>query len=288
MREFDGKVAVATGGASGIGLALATKAAQEGMKVVVADVEEKALELAVTALRHREFDVTGVLTDVSRPESVRELRDRALAAYGKVHLVFNNAGVAGGGMGPIWEASEKDWQWIAGVNLWGPVHVMRTFLPLMIEQGEEGHMVNTASVAGLVPGNGIYGVTKHAVVALSESIFSQLQMSGAKVCVSVLCPGFVSTRIYEADRNRPEELRNENARPVDPEARRALSRVVIDGIPPSEVADKVFDAVREGRFYILTHDDFDDVIRARFDNILARRNPAPRTAAGQGFPQRSQ
>jgi NAD(P)-dependent dehydrogenase (short-subunit alcohol dehydrogenase family) len=279
MRDFDGKVAVITGAASGIGLALAEKAASEGMKVVLADVEEKALDAAVTDLRRREFDVLGVLTDVTRPESVEALRDKALAAYGKVHLVCNNAGVAGGGAVPIWETTPKDWQWVFGVNFWGVLNGVRTFLPLMLDQGEEGHVVNTGSIAGLVNGNGIYGVSKHAVVALSESMFSQLKLREAKVGVSVLCPGFVSTRIYEADRNRPEGLKNENAVPVDPEARRAMSRVVTEGTPPAEVAAKVFEGIREDRLYIITHDNFDEAIRSRFENVLGRRNPVPRAPA---------
>jgi len=276
MREFEGRVAVVTGGASGIGFALATRAAREGMKVVLADVEEKALDAAVTDLRRQEFDVTGVVTDVSDAPSVEELARKTLDAYGNVHLVFNNAGVAGAGAGAIWEATAKDWQWIVGVNFWGVVNGVRTFMPLLLANGDDGYMVNTGSVAGLVPGNGIYGVTKHAVVALSESIYAHLKMRNARVGVSVLCPGFVSTRIYEADRNRPAALRNEGQEAHAPEARRAVSRVVTEGIPPEDVADAVFDAVREERFYILTHDNFDDAIRARFDNILNRRNPAVR------------
>jgi NAD(P)-dependent dehydrogenase (short-subunit alcohol dehydrogenase family) len=276
MRDFDGKVAVVTGAASGIGLALAEKAASEGMKVVLADVEEKALDAAVTDLRRREFEVLGVVTDVTKAESVEALRDKALAAYGKVHLVCNNAGVAGGGAVPIWETTPKDWQWVFGVNFWGVLNGVRTFLPLLLDQGEEGHVVNTGSIAGLVNGNGIYGVSKHAVVALSESMFSQLKLREAKVGVSVLCPGFVSTRIYEADRNRPAELQNENAAPVDPEARRAMSRVVTEGTPPSEVAEKVFEGIREERLYIITHDNFDEAIRSRFENVLGRKNPVPR------------
>ena len=276
MRDFDGRVAVVTGGASGIGLALAQTAAREGMKVVLADVEEKALDTAVKDLRRQEFDVMGVLTDVSKLESVEALRQKALDAYGKVHVVFNNAGVAGGGAGAIWEATPKDWQWLFGVNFWGVVNGVQTFLPLMLEQGEEGHMVNTGSVAGLISGNGIYGVSKHAVVSLSESLYSQLKLRDAKVGVSVLCPGFVSTRIYEADRNRPDDLRNEDAAPVDAEARRAISRVISEGIPPSQVADAVFQAIRDEQFYIFTHDNFDDAIRTRFENVIGRKNPVSR------------
>jgi NAD(P)-dependent dehydrogenase (short-subunit alcohol dehydrogenase family) len=277
MRDFDGKVAVVTGGASGIGLALATKAAREGMKVVLADVEEKALDAAVTDLRRQEFEVMGVLTDVSKTESVEALRDKALAAYGKVHLLFNNAGVAGGGgAAAIWEATPKDWQWVFGVNFWGVVNGVRAFLPAMLEQGEEGHVVNTGSVAGLLSGNGIYGVTKHAVVSFSESIFNQLTLREAKVGVSVLCPGFVNTNILNAGRNRPEDLKNDGPQPDMAALDGPGAQAIANGMPPAQVADIVFDAVREGRFYILTHSDFDEAIQSRFDNVINRRNPVPR------------
>jgi NAD(P)-dependent dehydrogenase (short-subunit alcohol dehydrogenase family) len=280
MREFEGRVAVVTGGASGIGRALAERFAREGMKVVVADVEEEALSAAVREMRQAEHQVTGVLTDVSRPESVEELARRALEAYGKVHIVCNNAGVAGGSGGPVWEQTLKDWQWLTGVNLWGVVHGVRTFLPIMLRQGEEGHVVNTASVAGLVPGSGIYGVTKHGVVALSEALYSQLKQAEAKVGVSVLCPGFVRTRIHEAARNRPRELQNEGAAPADPALRAFGAQRILSGSPPEMVAEKVFQAVREERFWVLPHDDFDEVIRARMESILSRANPAVRPLQG--------
>ena len=280
MREFDGKVAVVTGGASGIGLALATKAAREGMKVVLGDVEEKALDAAVKDLRRQEFEVMGVLTDVSKAESVEALRDKALAAYGKVHLLFNNAGVAGGGgAAAIWEATPKDWQWLFGVNFWGVVNGVRAFLPVMLEQGEEGHVVNTGSVAGLVSGSGIYGVSKHAVVSFSESIFSQLTLREAKVGVSVVCPGWVNTNILNAGRNRPEDLKNEGPQPDAAAFAGPGAQAIANGMPPAQVADIVFDAIRENRFYILTHTDFDDGIRYRFDNVMNRRNPVPRAIA---------
>ncbi len=174
MRDFAGKVAVVTGAASGIGFGLASRFAEEGMRVVLADVEEPALEAAVTRLRERDFDVVGVLTDVSDADSVQALADKTLAHFGKVHVVCNNAGV-GGGFGKIWEASLKDWQWALNVNLWGVIHGVRTFVPIMLEQGEDGHVVNTASIAGLVPGTRVYSVTKHAVVALSEALYHNLR-----------------------------------------------------------------------------------------------------------------
>jgi len=283
MQDFEGKVAVVTGAASGIGRALAGRFAQEGMKVVLVDIEAPALDTAVAELRHQEYDVTGVATDVSKAESVENLASEALKAYGKVHVLCNNAGVIGE-RGTIWEATLKDWQWLLGVNLWGVVHSIRTFLPIMLAQGEEGHVVNTASSAGLVPGMGIYGVTKHAVVALSESLSIHLQMIGAPIGVSVLCPSAVLTNINNARRNRPPELENEalppSLRETDLKFQRYGQRFMAGyaqrAKQPPEIAEMVVQAVRDGQFYVLTHyDDQIPRIRQRFENIAARRPPAP-------------
>jgi NAD(P)-dependent dehydrogenase (short-subunit alcohol dehydrogenase family) len=277
MREFDGKVAVVTGAASGIGLGLATRFAQERMKVVLADVEEEALEAAVTDLRRQELDVVGVLTDVSNEASVQSLAQQTLDAFGKVHVLCNNAGVAGAGGGPMaWDWTMKDWQWVFGVNFWGVVHGIRAFLPIMIAQDEEGHVVNTASMAGLLPGGGIYGVTKHAVVALSESLYTQLKVTNAKVGVSVLCPGFVHTNISDSERNRPAELSEATEEPLDAtrQAMRDMIRQrIATGMEPMDVAGIVLEAIRSDQFWITTTDEFDAVVRARHDGILARSNP---------------
>ena len=197
MDDLQGKVAVITGGASGIGRAVAGRAAAEGMKVVLGDIEEGPLKEAVGDLTSSGAEALGVVTDVSDGASVEALRDQALDRFGAVHLVHNNAGIGLGG--PIWEVSEEDWRWILGVNLWGVIHGVRTFTPLLVEQGE-GHIVNTASIAGFIaaPFLGPYNATKQAVVAISETLFKDLQAVASPVGVSVLCPGFVQTRIASA------------------------------------------------------------------------------------------
>jgi NAD(P)-dependent dehydrogenase (short-subunit alcohol dehydrogenase family) len=278
MREFAGKVAVVTGAASGMGRAFAERFAREGMKVVLADIEESALDAAVQELRRHEYEVIGVLTDTSSAESVRNLAREALAAHGKVHVLCNNAGVEGYLEGPIWEATPQDWQWTFGVNVWGVVHGVQTFLPIMLAQDEEGHIVNTASATGLVLASNMYGVTKHAVVALSEVLYTQLKQMDAKVSVSVLCPGVVNTRIFEGRRNRPETLRNEadpQRESVGTEARGRLTELARTAMPPADVAEVVIEAIRAGQFYVLTDHEWDERIRTRVGAILQRGNPAP-------------
>jgi NAD(P)-dependent dehydrogenase (short-subunit alcohol dehydrogenase family) len=273
VENLQGKVAVITGGASGIGKAVAEKAAAEGMKVVIGDIEEGALKEAERDLAAGGADVLAVVADVSDAASVRELRDRALDRFGAVHLVHNNAGVGTGG--PIWEVPEADWRWILGVNLWGVVHGIRTFVPLLIEQGE-GHVVNTASIAGLTtaPFLGPYNATKQAVVAISETLYKDLEIAGvAGVGVSVLCPGFVQTRIAESDRNRPAWAPDRDVEGA-PEMRAAIQAMVDGGIPTAAVADRVLDAVRTNAFYILTHPELDEAVRTRFDDIVEGRPPS--------------
>jgi NAD(P)-dependent dehydrogenase (short-subunit alcohol dehydrogenase family) len=275
MQNLESKVAVITGGASGIGRAVAEKAAAEGMKVVLADIEEAALKEAERALTSQGADAIAVVTDVSDAASVRELRERALAQYGAVHLVHNNAGVGGGG--PIWDVPEEDWRWILGVNLWGVIHGVATFVPLLIEQGE-GHVVNTASIAGLTtaPFLGPYSATKQAVVAISETLFKDLQSTGVSgVGVSVLCPGFVRTRIGESARNRPAWAPEPAAEDADgaETLRNAISDLIAAGIAPDTVAEKVFDAVRTDTFYIRTHPQLDAAIATRFSEIMETRPP---------------
>lgn len=284
MQQFEGRVAVVTGAASGMGLAFAERFAREGMKVVLADVEEPALEAAVQRLRQAEHDVIGVRADVSSAESVEALARAALDQYGKVHVVCNNAGVAGdldflGNRNrPLWEYSLRDWEWTFGVNVWGVVHGIRTFLPIMLEQGEAGHIVNTASMAGLLSGPtaGIYGTTKHAVVRITEALYFQLGQMDSKVKASVLCPGIIHTRIFSSGRNRPDPLWDANARPDAAEYERRLAAgdaYFEHGLPPEEVAEQVLQAIRDEQFYILTRDVPLDRVQTRMENIVAMRNP---------------
>lgn len=272
MQRLEGKVAVVTGGASGIGRAVAEAAAAAGMKIVLADIEEAALKDTAAAFEASGADVLSVVTDVSVGASVENLRDEALSRFGAVHLIHNNAGVAVGG--PLWMVSETDWTWVLGVNLWGVIHGIRAFVPLLVEQGE-GHVVNTASLAGLTsPGMlGPYNVTKHSVVTMSETLYRDLAVVGSAVGVSVLCPGFVRTGIAESDRNRPEWAQAP-AVPEGLEFQNVVSTLVASGIEPADVAAQVIDAVRGNRFYIITHPDTFAMVETRLRDILAERNPS--------------
>lgn len=275
MKEFTGKVAVITGGASGIGLGLAEKCIRLGMKIVVADIEDSALSHAQTKLRALGGEVVCVTTDVSKREDVELLARQAFEIFGGVHLLFNNAGVAAGGA--PWEATWNDWEWVVGVNLWGVIHGVKAFTPLMLAQNTQCHIINTASAAGLIAGgfSAPYSVTKHAVVALSENLYLALQQRNAAIRVSVLCPGLVQTNITEAERNRPAELQNE---PLPPHPEReagqaALKAMVATGMRPESVADLVFDAIENEKFYILTHPEWMDVVRLRTRCLLRTENP---------------
>jgi len=280
MQDLRGKCAVVTGAASGIGRAMADAFAAEGMRVVLADIESGALEHAAAAVRARGSAALAVPTDVSQAEQVQALGDRAAAEFGRVDVVCNNAGVALSG--PTWEHTLADWQWLLGVNLWGVVHGVRTFVPLMLKQGGEGHIVNTGSVAGLTsnPFMSIYNVSKHAVVTLSETLQKELTLLGTQVRVSVLCPGFVNTRILEAERNRPAALKNAVATERHPTFEEMASAALAAGMPPAEVAARVVDAVKTGRFYILTHPEFGPRVRERMEDILEGRTPAAALSLG--------
>jgi NAD(P)-dependent dehydrogenase (short-subunit alcohol dehydrogenase family) len=279
MQEFTDKVAVITGAASGIGRALAERCAHAGMKVVLADVDVDALTTTEAALKAAGVLVVAVATDVSKAQEVDALAQQTLAAFGAVHLLCNNAGVWGGIS--AWESSLADWEWVLGVNLWGVIHGLRTFVPLMLAQETEGHIVNTASLAGLLTGRGpaAYRVSKHAVVALSEMLYHQLAQRAAKVKVSVLCPGGVDTQIIDAARNRPAHL--PVARPLRPDeeaVREATQQAVRTGMSPAHVAEQVFQAITADQFYILTHPGGKAWVRTRMEDILQERNPTPQGA----------
>ncbi len=275
MNELAGKVAVVTGAASGLGRAMALAFAAEGMHVALADVDEANLSRAADEVRARGVKALTQRVDVSKGEEVDALAERAAAELGGAHLVCNNAGVSP--LGAAWENTLADWRWALGVNLWGVIHGVRAFAPRFIAQ-DEGHIVNTASVAGLIapPGMGIYNVTKHAVVALSESLFHDLRERKSKVGVSVLCPAYVPTGISDSERNRPAELANPvEEKSAEQLARQAmLKKAVASGkISADEVAQAVVAAVRTDRFYILTHPRIKGAIEARMQDILEERAP---------------
>ncbi|MHB8438014.1 MAG: SDR family NAD(P)-dependent oxidoreductase [Acidimicrobiales bacterium] len=275
MRDLSGRVAVVTGGASGIGWAVARRAGAAGMKVVLADIEGDPLERATRELEATGTETLGVHCDVSDAESVDALRDAAVARFGAVHLVHNNAGVGAGG--PLWELPLTDWHWVLGVNLYGVVHGIRSFVPLMLAQGE-GHVVNTASLAGLVstPLMGPYNASKHAVVTISETLLKDLRMAGgagASVGVSVLCPAFVRTGIARSERNRPSWAPAAGSESSGAVAG-IIGQLVDGGIDPDEVGAAVIDAVQENRFYILTHPESYPAVRRRMNDIVEGRTPS--------------
>jgi NAD(P)-dependent dehydrogenase (short-subunit alcohol dehydrogenase family) len=285
MEQLEDRVAVVTGGGSGIGRAVATQLAGAGMQVVVADIQQDALDATVADLVAAGHRAIGVRTDVSDGDSVDALAEATVAEFGAVHVVHNNAGVGVGG--PVWTHTERDWQWVLGVNLWGVIHGIRAFVPRMLAQGGPAHVVNTASMAGLisVPYLGAYNVSKHGVVTLSETLHRDLHLAGADIGVSVLCPGLVMTNIFESQRNRPEQL-------ADGAGSSGLS-ALLDGagdssatedaigafgqiLSPDEVAAAVVDAVRQDRFYILTHPESTEaLVRTRCDDIVEARHPSP-------------
>ena len=277
MKEFAGKVAVVTGAGSGIGRGLAERCAQEGMRVVLADIDEETLVQAEEELKTAGATVLAVLTDVARDNDVEALAQKTLAAFGAVHLLCNNAGVAAGER--IWEATLADWEWVIGANLWGVIHGVRVFVPIMLEQDTDCHVVNTASMAGFEsnPGKGIYKVTKHGVVSLSETLYHELAQEGAKVKVSVLCPQWVNTRILDSLLKRRHRLQNDpTVVDISPEREariQALRKALQAGMSPAQVADYVFSAIREGKFYIFTHPEGKGGLRRRMEDILQERNP---------------
>jgi len=288
VKEFAGKVAVVTGGASGIGRAIGARLARAGMKVVLADVEAPALQRAAGELaRASGAEVTGVVADVTRFESVQALERAAVAKHGRVHVLFNNAGVGAQEDAPIWELPLNDWRWTFAVNVWGVIHGIKAFLPGMLAHGEEGHVVNTSSGNGglvLVAGTPIYSASKAAVSCITETLHLQLVQQKARLRAHVLYPGpnIVTTNIFDARRNRPAELAREvpqQAPPVTLDTIRSLAKlggVELQTTTPEEVAEHAFQGLLEDAYFILPTTPESEVrLRERFDNVLQRRNPVP-------------
>lgn len=279
MKDFAGRVAVITGAGSGFGREFAKMGHALGMKLVLADIQRDALDATLAELRAAGAQAIGEVVDVAKSEQVRHLADRAYAEYGAVHLLFNNAGVAGGGF--VWENADNDWHWLLGVNLMGVVHGIQHFVPRMLEanrHGEPGHIVNTASIAGFLcpPLMGVYNVSKHAVVALTETLYHDLALAKSTIGTSVLCPAFVPTGIAASERNRPAELARDGELTASMRLAQAQSEKAVSSgrMTAAEVARITFDAIRAERFYVFTHEKILAAVEARFDAVLARAAPA--------------
>ena len=259
-------VAVITGAASGIGRGLAERFATEGMAVVLADIEEVPLAELEKDLLDKGATVIAVRTDVSNSDDVENLAVQTYDTYGAVHILCNNAGVVCSR--PIWEHTIADWEWVLGVNLWGVIHGIRAFVPRMLSQETECHIVNTASILGLVrsPGEGIYKVSKHGVVALSETLADELAQKGSQIQVHVLCPGWVRTGILESVRNRPDSHSHHHNRSFSDD--RNVRAEMATGMSPAEVADHVYNAIQNDIFYIHTHPEHKAWVQKRMDDIL--------------------
>lgn len=288
MKDFRGKTAVITGSASGIGNAIAHSLAKEGARIVLADIEQNALDKAVDELRQAGAEVIGVRTDVGSFESVQALEKAAVAKFGKVHILVSNAGVGAHEDVSMWELPLNDWRWCMTVNVWGVIHGIKAFVPGMLAHGEEGHVVNTSSGNGgliLIPTTPIYSATKAAVSAITESLHLQLAMQGAKIHAHVLYPGphIVASNIFTAARNRPEEFKREVEQVAPPITLESLGQMfdamgrTLHTTTPAEVAEHTMEGLRRDQFYILPwNEDGKSRFRERFEGILETRNPEPR------------
>ncbi len=283
MRELRGTVAVVTGAASGIGRAVATALAAEGVRVVAADIEQPPLDEAVSAIAAAGSEAVGIVCDVASWASVEALRDRVVAQFGPADIVMNNAGVAGGGA--IGAVDLAEWEWTLGVNLWGVIHGVKAFLPAMLERGR-GHIVNTASIAGHLAstGMGAYNTSKHAVSAFTETLQQEMIEGDTGVGVTCLCPGFVATNIISSDRNRPEPHRRAGAAPeprVEAPSLAGSGSAIADAyaaqLSPDVVAEMVLLAIRENRFWLFTDGLADDLIRERHADIESKSTPGRRS-----------
>ena len=276
MDTFSGKTAVITGGAAGIGRAMAELFQAQGMNLVLGDIEQTTLENTVAALGGAEKGCIGVVTDVADPASVAALAASAIEQFGAIHIACNNAGVFAGGL--LWEQSLADFQWQMDVNLWGVIHGIRTFMPILAAQEEPGHIVNTASMAAVtaMPYSGIYHMTKHGVLALSESLFHELSFHAPHVGVSVLCPEAINTDIAQSERNRPDAY-SRTGDIVENDARAMVSQALTDstaaGIGPEVMAQRVLEAIKQKQFYILSDEQWRVSANTRLDDLRAGRNP---------------
>ena len=276
MKHFINKVAVITGGASGLGRAIGRRLAKEGVKIMLADVEEQTLNDTVSSFKDEGYDVRGHICDVANRQSVEELAKCTVQHFGSVDLLFNNAGVAPPS-GRAWEHSEKEWEWGLGVNVWGVINGISVFTPLMLKQETEGHIVNTASVAGLLslPQMSLYCVTKHSVVTLSESLYHDLIETNAKISCSVLCPAYVPTQISDSERNRPNHLKDKRVQSKENlEMEEKVKYAVKAGkISAEDVANLVFQGIQKNTFYILSHPRIKPAVETRVKDILLDNSP---------------
>ncbi len=272
MDSIENRVAVITGGGSGIGLAMAKRFAAEGAKVVLADIDATALDTAVAELKQSGADAMSVVTDVSDRGAIDALRDAAIKAHGKVHILCNNAGVQIAG--PIWKTSDEKWKWIMDINLWGVIHGVQSFVPHMLEHGEACHIINTSSAAGLLslPFMAAYCVTKHGVVTLTECLSQDLKHEGANIRASVLCPAFVQTNLHLSSRKMPTGEGGENAMSKHDEDAfyGAVKNLVASGVSPDEIATAVYETILEPRVHIVTHEITLEGVSKRAARILER------------------
>ena len=272
MKEFKGKTAVVTGAASGIGYALAKRFAQEKMNVVLADIEQDALDAAVTKISNFGVDAVGIAVDVMDKNSVQSLTKESIDAFGNIHILCNNAGVAPPAIDEaIWDHDMSDWDWVMGVNFYGVLYGIQSFLPHMIEHQEEGHVLNTVSMAGILGLEGSYGVSKFAALSLSEGLFQSLKKINSRIGASVLCPGFVATNIIDSQRNRPEHLASDKKSNFL--LKQLASSVLKRGKKPDEIATRAIEAIQANNFYILPHPIYDERVKDRYERILARTEP---------------
>ncbi len=280
MKDFQGKVAVITGAASGFGREFALLGAKLGMRLVLADVQREALDATAAELQAAGAEVLAQTCDVRKGEQVEALAQAAMQRFGAIHLVFNNAGVGAGGL--VWESTQADWEWVLGVNLWGVIHGVRIFTPLMLECAKkdpayEGYIVNTASMAGLLtpPTMGVYNVSKHSVVALTETLYHDLMLVEAPIGASVLCPYFVPTGISQSERVRPGDVQGRTQTRSQQVSQAVLEKAVASGkVTAAEVAERTFEAIRAGQFYIYSHPQALGNVERRMQDIVSGRNPS--------------